>query len=1046
MAGMPLHYYYFGEVLASFPILAAGCSAGVGYNLMAATIPALAAFALASLGLLLAGRRAGSGAIVLPLLVLLTGNIAWPWLLGLARQHRWFDMWWATSRVIPGFAIDEYPLWTTLFADLHGHFIALPVMIATLAWGWLVVDDRTGRWPVAAALAGISAAVLVATNPWDIFVLAGALGTGAIVVARRPWTGVARLAVAAAVSVLAAVPFIVELVAGLSAGAGQRGLFLTDADFAPWWAVLRHFGVFLLPLAALAFTTLGRRAWLVLPVAGIGAAAGLSFGSSAAALGLAAAALFGTTAASTVGQRVRLAWTMAALAAVAVAACERFTLIDRMNTLFKVYNGVWLLLAAALATLVVRSRGRRRALLLATWLPLQAAALVNLPLGIAQGWLQPRMPSPRPTLDGQAFLRTHDPETWFFARALQGAARPGEVVAESAGISYSRHTRIAMHTGQPAVVGWEWHLTQRGQSPAEIKMRFADLETLYAGRDPEARRAVLDRHRVRWVVLGDLERRVYGLEPLAALDAIPGVVELAAVGGAVLYRVVEPPQGPPQPTATDAVAPPGLGVVGRLPRAEPVVPWSLDRDADGAVAVLPDGRVVTLDSSLEFTGELPQPAGCRPLSVARTEGRIWLLCGGGDLLRLEGRLWRPAGRAPGAERLGAADGLWAWGGGGVWRLVDGTARTVAPPPVTAAAAGAEGVAWSDGSRLSVLRRGATAPTIGPELAGISALAWHGPALWAVADGELHRSARGKLPWRRIAGELGSGAIVVGGTNGLWILRPDGVVLEAAALASSPPPWTRPSESSPSGLDQPRGVVVTPEGWIVVADTMHHRLRWYDGDGRWLDDLGAEGTGERAFREPSGLALAPDGRIAVADTWNGRVQVIAPDGAAETVIERLFGPRGVLWGRDGSLLVADTGNRRLLRLEPPSWTAQAIAELPAPVVGLAWVGGLIAAATPADGAVVLLDPASGEVVRRLAVPAWELGDQQEGYVALLPSGELAASAPKHGEIWIIDPAGPTPPRRLRGELPGVTAMAVRDDGTLVASLTWDNRLERVELPR
>nr|MCU0305977.1 DUF2298 domain-containing protein [Thermoanaerobaculales bacterium] len=1046
MAGMPLHYYYFGEVLASFPILAAGCSPGVGYNLMAATIPAIAAFTLAALGLLLAGRRAGSGAIVLPLLVLLTGNLAWPWLLGLAKQHRWFDLWWATSRVIPGFAIDEYPLWTALFADLHGHFIALPVMIATLAWGWMIVHAGQGRWPVAAALAGISAAVLVATNPWDVFVLAGTLGAGAVVVARRPAAAVARLAVAGAISVLAAAPFIVELVAGLSAGAGQRGLFLTDADFAPWWAVLRHFGVFLLPLAALAFVELGRRAWLVLPVAAIGGAAGLIFGSSAAALGLATAALFCTTAASTGDRRERLAWTLGVLATLAVAGCERFTLIDRMNTLFKVYNGVWLLLAAALATLVVRSRGRRRAVLLATWLPLQAGALVNLPLGIAQGWLQPRMASPRPTLDGQAFLRVQDPETWFFARALKGAARPGEVVAEAAGISYSRHTRVAMHTGQPTVVGWEWHLIQRGQPLAEIKMRFADLETLYAGRDAEARRAILDRYGVRWVVLGELERRVYGLEPGTALDAIPGVVELAAADGAVLYRVVEPVEGSPQPAATGGGAPPGFGVVGRLPQAVPVVSWSLDRDADGVVAVLPDGRLVTLDSRLALTGELPWPSGCRPLSVARDGDGTWVLCGGGDLLRLVGRQWRPAGRAPGAERLGAADGLWAWGGGGVWRVVDGGAQAVAPPPVTAAATGAPGVVWSDGSRLSVLRPGETAPTAGPELAAITALAWYGPGLWAIADGELHRSARAELPWRRIAGELGQGTEVVGGPDGVWIVRPDGVVLEAAAPASSPPPWSRPETSSSAVLDQPRGVVVTPEGWIVVADTMNHRLRWYDGDGHWLDDLGVEGTGENAFREPSGLALAPDGRIAVADTWNGRVQVVAPDGSSEVVIEGLFGPRGVLWGRDGSLLVADTGNRRLLRIEPPSWTAEIVAELPAPVVGLAWVGGLVAAATPADGAVALLDPATGEVVRRLVVPAWDVGDQQEGYVVLLPSGELAASAPKYGEIWVLDPAGPTPPRRLHGELPGVTAMALRDDGVLIASLTWDNRLERVSLPR
>ena len=35
-------------------------------------------------------------------------------------------------------------------------------------------------------------------------------------------------------------------------------------------------------------------------------------------------------------------------------------------------------------------------------------------------------------------------------------------------IRVAQNTRIAMHTGQPTVVGWEWHLMQRGQSIDEI--------------------------------------------------------------------------------------------------------------------------------------------------------------------------------------------------------------------------------------------------------------------------------------------------------------------------------------------------------------------------------------------------------------------------------------------------------------------------------------------------------------------------------------------------------------------------------------------------
>ncbi len=57
----------------------------------------------------------------------------------------------------------------------------------------------------------------------------------------------------------------------------------------------------------------------------------------------------------------------------------------------------------------------------------------------------------------------------------------------------------------------------------------------------------------------------------------------------------------------------------------------------------------------------------------------------------------------------------------------------------------------------------------------------------------------------------------------------------------------------------------------------------------------------------------------------------------------------------SLVVADTGNRRLMRYRPPDWRAEVLATLSGPVVGLAWAGGLVAAAIPAEGVIALVDP-------------------------------------------------------------------------------------------
>jgi len=538
MAGMPLHYYAFGEVLAAVPIRLAGVPTAAGYNLMAATIPALAAVLLAGLGLAFARRRTAAAAWLLPLLALLSGNLAWPFLLDLARSGRWFDLWWATSRVIPGYAIDEYPLWTALFADLHAHFIALPVALAALAWGWLAVRrHRHGR--AAAVALGVTMAALAATNPWDVILTTAALGVGCLAAARRPGRGILRLALAAFVAAAAGVPFLADLAAWLRAGVGGGGLFLTAQDFAPAGAVLEHLGLFLVPLLTGAVVTGARWLWVGAPLAVIGVAAGLGFGSPAAAVGLAAAALLAAAARAEDDLTARLAWCLAALAMLAVVAAERFTLMDRMNTLFKLYNGIWVLLALALGVLLLRLRRPRRLAVLLVWLPLEAVGLVNLPLGIVQGIVQPRMASPRPTLDGTAYLPAADPQTWFLVRAL-GAARPGDVIAEAAGPSYQRYTRLSMMTGLPTVVGWTWHLEQRGQPAAEIAARRRDLAALYTSPDPAVQRRIIDRYRIHFIALAGLERRTYGITAADPFAGVPGVVRLGGSRGAVLYLVLPP--------------------------------------------------------------------------------------------------------------------------------------------------------------------------------------------------------------------------------------------------------------------------------------------------------------------------------------------------------------------------------------------------------------------------------------------------------------------------------------------------------------------------
>ncbi len=1041
MAGLPLHYYYFGEVLAAFPILLAGCTAAVGYNLMAATVPALGAAVLASFGLAVARRRRAAAAWLLPLLVLLTGNLAWPWLLPLAREGRWFDLWWATSRVVPGFAIDEYPLWTALFADLHAHFIALPVMLAALAWGFVTARlGRPRRWVPAAVLTGVSVAVLAATNPWDILILTAALGAGALTARGRALRGLLRLAVAAAVSVAAAAPFLVELAAWLGAGVGGGGVSLNRQDFAPWWAVVRHFGVFLVPLAAAGMLAAGPWAPAAVLLAVLGVVAGVSFHSSGAALALATAGALAVAAARSREGLLRLAWTLAALAMLAVAGAERITLIDRMNTLFKTYNGAWVLLAVALGLVLLRGAPPLRRVALVVWLPLELLALVNLPLGIHQGWAQPKAVSPRPTLDGQAFLPANDPGTWFAVRVLDAAARPGQVVAEASGPAYREFARIVMHTGLPTVVGWEWHLQQRGQDGREIAARNRDLEILYAGGDPAERREVLDRYRVAWIVLGRVERERYGVRADDPFRGVPGVVEIASGRGTAVYRVLPaaPSGGPAQEAGP---VPRGTRYLALLPEEAAPRVRSLALSAGGGVAVLSAGSVIRLDREGLPVRAAPAPP-CTPVGAVLWSGRLWSACGDGRVL-VYGAGWEESSRPGELRGIGAGDDLWAWGPEGLWRSRDGIRwERVVRGPVEAAAADGGRVAWA--SRGSVWRAWKDRRERLPDPAGgVRALAWDGADLWALTGTGLLRSAGGVVGWLPALPGARVAALA-GRERRLWLVLEDGRLVEFL----QPPcgsPWEGGRSDLPGRLAEPRGLAVSPRGWFVVADTMNARIQFFTPGGTCLGTFGEEGTAPGQFREPSGVALGPDGTVAVADTWNGRIQLLEPGGTVRVVEGDLFGPRNLMFGPDGTLWVADTGNRRVFSARPPGWRLHEVVRLPGSVVGLAWTGDLLAVGVPSAGRVALVDPAAGRVVRWLDVPGWAGGTQQEGHLLAPAPAVLLASAPAAGEIWELDPGGGRPARRVVEGRPGLTAMARLPDGGLLVALTWDHRLDRLRIP-
>ncbi|MFN3414491.1 MAG: hypothetical protein ACK42L_10575, partial [Thermoanaerobaculum sp.] len=109
-----------------------------------------------------------------------------------------------------------------------------------------------------------------------------------------------------------------------------------------------------------------------------------------------------------------------------------------------------------------------------------------------------RVPGPRPTLDGAAYLAQAQPRVGAAVRFCQDKGLA--LLAEEASPPYADNLRLPMFCGASALVGWEYHLWQRGKAHAELRLRFHDLAVLLRGQPPNLVQALAQRYRLQALV------------------------------------------------------------------------------------------------------------------------------------------------------------------------------------------------------------------------------------------------------------------------------------------------------------------------------------------------------------------------------------------------------------------------------------------------------------------------------------------------------------------------------------------------------------------
>ncbi|MDE3092053.1 MAG: hypothetical protein KGJ80_21985, partial [Chloroflexota bacterium] len=96
------------------------------------------------------------------------------------------------------------------------------------------------------------------------------------------------------------------------------------------------------------------------------------------------------------------------------------------------------------------------------------------------------------------------------------------VILEGNAPLYRWGSRISIYTGLPTVIGWDWHQKQQRSiiDGVIIDNRIAAVRDIYNTRDLNAARRMMQRYRVAYVYVGDMEREYYDAAGLAKFDAM----------------------------------------------------------------------------------------------------------------------------------------------------------------------------------------------------------------------------------------------------------------------------------------------------------------------------------------------------------------------------------------------------------------------------------------------------------------------------------------------------------------------------------------------
>jgi len=524
LAGETINYYYFGHLVTALITRLSNINSTVTYNLMIATIFGLSLSSAFSFGSNLVSlipklpvkrkRLIFLSGTLTAYLLTIGGNLhAFWWYL----KNRGFESYWypdATRFIVEKFGagdntIHEFPIYSFVVADLHGHLLNLPFVLLFLGLILSVVfQKKFNRWSYLAV--GFLLAIFYMTNTWDFPIYL--LVFGAI----NLWfnyleSGFSlRLITKTFISTLSVlvVALMFSLPFHLHFKSIAQGISLVDFH-SPGWMLLVLWGF---PL----IITLLHLFWIV------------------------------SKKVNPLSRKVNPAIFVLILLAIAwflILVPEVFYLKDiyihshqRANTMFKLTYQSFVIFSLISPFIVINillnlKLKWQRGLLLIAIAPLLFFIFKysHFAVGSYYGLKNYR------GLDGLKYFNQLYPNDYQAILWLRKNIENQPVLVEAVGESYTNYARISANTGLPTILGWRVHEWLWRGSFDQPGKRTDEVRLIYESPEINETKQLLNHHQAVLIFVGDLERQQYPSLDQGKFETLGEVI--FSSGETKIYRI-----------------------------------------------------------------------------------------------------------------------------------------------------------------------------------------------------------------------------------------------------------------------------------------------------------------------------------------------------------------------------------------------------------------------------------------------------------------------------------------------------------------------------